>query len=75
MVTATNLVDFNSRLRERQEQEVERQALKKFRDHYLPRITQEEAMQLMEADEAERGGVLWQICFRIDLERGQGNVK
>jgi hypothetical protein len=69
-VTATNLIDFSGRLRERQEQETERQALKKFRDHYLPHITREEAESLLDADEAERGSLLWQICFRIDLDRG-----
>ena len=55
---------------ERQAKSSEAEALRKFKENYLPFVTSEEAEALLNASEAERGGLLCQICFRIDLERG-----
>lgn len=70
--SASNVIDFTSRLKAKREQEQVNAGLEKFKTDYLPLLSKDDLNTLVSVPESLQAETLVKICMKIDLERNRG---
>jgi hypothetical protein len=68
----SNIIDFTTRLKERQEQNANNQDIERFKRDYLPYMDESDRNLLSSAPDEGKSLILGLICMRIDAQRSRG---